>query len=373
MPPPTRPTCSPVARRRRGPDLRRLRRGLGVLLCLGALWIGSPPAQGGPASGHLDLVVEPGEVDFGVVGQNEVLRATLTYTNRSAANVEGISARAECGCNVVDVSHAVLAPGESGSLTVEFHTFNLSGTLRKDVKLTSGDYKRGEAVVPLRIQIQKGLIVNPAAVSFRDVPLGTTPTAGFNVKWMDGFGTPFEIRAVEVPGDDFHVQIAPMADASEPRWKGWRVDLTFKAPPPLGMYSAEVLVKTTHPEHPLLSLPLSANVTGKIWVQSRTLTFGAFRRGEPRTASIRLRPFDTSITLKDLTARALKGRIEVRIEPDPVHGEDGVWRLTGSVPGNVAAGSLDDEVIEVHTGVPGEETIRIQIKGHVLQGAQDGR
>lgn len=341
-------------------------------LALVALPARPPRAFAGPASGHEDLVVEPGEVDFGVAGQNEVLTTTLTYRNRSAAPVTGISARAECGCNVVEVSHATLEPGQSGTLKVEFHTYFLSGSLRKDVRLTSSDPRRGEAVVPLRIQVQKGLIVTPPAVSFRDVPLGTTPTAGFTLKWMEGHGRPFEVLAVEVPGDEFTVRTEPFQDPAEPRWKGWRVDLTFKAPPPLGMYSNEVLVKTNHAEHPRLSLPLSANVTGRVWVQSRTLSFGALRRGATRSASIKLRPFDPTVTLKDLTARALKGRVAVRIEPDPVHGEDGVWRLTGTVGPDATPGTLDEEVIEVVTGVEGEEVIRIQVRGHVLTGGPGG-
>jgi hypothetical protein len=64
-------------------------------------------------------------------------------------------------------------------------------------------------------------------------------------------------------------------------------------------------------------------------------------------------------------AVARKGKIRVAVEPDPYHEEEGVWRLVGTVPEDVEAGSLDDEVIEIHTGIPGEEVTLVKVRGYV--------
>lgn len=131
------------------------------------------------------------------------------------------------------------------------------------------------------------------------------------------------------------------------------------------MFSAEVLVRTTNEARPRLTLPVNANVCGKIWMQARTLSFGSFTRGRPRKASLKFRPFDDSVVFGEVSARVREGRIQVEVKPDPLHAKKGVWRLYGTVPADAEPGSLEGEVIELHTGVEGEEVTLVEVKGFV--------
>jgi hypothetical protein len=336
-----------------------------------------PSADGGESvRKHASLVVDRPSHDFGVVAQNTVHKATFTYTNAGKEVVEGIAARGECGCNVVAVSRTRLAPGESGTLEVEFNTVTLGGRMEKRIHLRSKDYRDGELTIPLKIAIVKGLIVRPMGVTYGDVPLGTHPTKEFYLKWYEGEGEPFEITSVTVPGYDFEAKVTPYKSPKDPRWGGWTVAMTMHESPPLGNFSAEVLVRTTNPEHPRLTMPLSANVSGRIWFQARTMTFGSFDAGTERNASLKFKPFGKDVTFGKVSAVARKGLIEVEVKPDPYHAAKGVWRLYGRVPASAEAGSLDDEVIELHTGVPGEEVTLIKVKGTVRAprgSAGDGR
>lgn len=325
---------------------------------------GEPDAPARPR-GHEDLAVDRTAHDFGVVRQNEVRRTKFTYTNTSEAVVEGIGARGECGCNVVKVSHKTLEPGASGVLDVEFSTLTLGGHMTKRVHLFSGDHTRGEILIRLKISIVQGLILRPPAVTFGTVLLGTRPRKAFYLKWYEGHGEPFEVESVEVPGYAFDTEITPYSDPRDERWGGWKIDLQFKEPPPLGMLSAEVLVRTTDADRPRVTLPLSANVSGRIWMQARTLSFGAFSQGKSRTASLKFRPLDESVQLGRVRAVARKGKVRVEVKPDPYHGKDGVWRLYGTVPEDAQPGSLDDEVIELHTEVEGEEVTVVKVRGYV--------
>ena len=135
----------------------------------------------------------------------------------------------------------------------------------------------------------------------------------------------------------------------------------------MGMFSAEVRVRTTDAERPELTLPLSANVCGKIWMQSRTLSFGAYDKGQARTASLKFRPFDKSVQFGAVTAKSRSGRLVVEAKPDPLHAKAGFWRLYGTVPADREVGRLDDEVIELHTGVPGEEVTLVKVRGTVRE------
>jgi hypothetical protein len=355
------------------PPLRPRRRGAALLLLL--LLLPLTPVRADEAadaarkkeSGHADLVVDRYSHDFGEVKQLESLTTSFTYTNAGSEPIHGIRVRGECGCNRMDLSHESLAPGESGTLAVEFQTGTLGGFLRKRLHLSTSDYTRGTVVIPLTVAIVKGLIVSSGGVSFRNVLVNTRPTKAFHVKWYEGAGTPFTLTSVEVPGFDFETKIRPYEPHKDPRWKGWTVDVTFQETPPLGMFSAEVRVRTTDKERPELTFALSANICGKVYMQSRYVSFGAYDKGQAKTASIKFRPFDKSIHFGEVTARSRSGALEVEAIPDPRHAEAGFYRLSVTVPADRPVGSLADEVIELHTGVPGEELILVGVKGSVRE------
>lgn len=351
--------------------MSRTRLALAVLLIV-LPWTQAGADESGEAArrkkgGHADLVLDRSEHDFGRAYQNRTLTTKFTYTNAGESRVEGIRVRGECGCNRMELSQESLEPGASGTLEVEFATGTLGGRLRKRLHLFSSDPKRGAIVVPLTIAIIEGLIVGPPAVSFRDVLVGTKPTKSIHLKWYEGVGKPFEVKSVSVPGFDFATRVTPYRARKDPHWKGWTIELTFKESPPIGMFSAEVRVRTSDAERPELTLPLSANVCGKIWMQSRTLSFGAYDRGRPKTASFKFRPFDKSVKFGTVTAKSRSGRLLVEAKPDPLHAKAGFWRLYATVPADREVGRLDDEVIELYTGVPGEEITLVKVRGTVRE------
>ena len=316
------------------------------------------------ARGHADLVLDRYEHDFGTAKQSDVLRTTFTYTNASVRKVTGIGARGECGCMAAKVSDTELAPGASGTLDVEFHTLSLHGILKKRVQLFTREGDRGRLHIPLSIAIVEGLVVGSAGVSFGDIALGSKPTKSFSLRWYDGVGKPFEITEIDVP-EGFAAVQRPYTSSEDTHWRGYDIALTLESNLPLGMHSAEVLVRTTHPDRPRVTLPLSANVCGKIWLQARRLSFGSFRQGLPRTASIKFRPFDEAVRFGVVTARSPSGRILVEVKPDPFMAEQGYWKLIATVPADAAPGSLDEEVIELRTDMAGEELTVLAVRGSV--------
>lgn len=340
------------------------------VLLLAVLILAATPAAADEArlvGGHKLLALDRAEHDWGVVGQNEQHETTFTYTNKSDRTVTGIRAIGDCGCNRITLSDKSLEPGASGEMKVVFETVLLSGHLEKSIQLISKDRADGRAKILQKIAIVKGLVVAPSALRFGDVPTdGPLPKRTFRVMWYEGHGQPFRITSVDVPGHDMDAGMRPLSDERDPRWKGWEIQIAFKQMPPRGMFSAEVAVGTDHPEHPRVTIAMSANVTGKVWMQSHTLHFGAFFADEKRKASIRFRPRDRNTKFGDVTAQATKGRVtDVTVQPDPVHGQKGYWVLSARVPEDATPGTLDGEVIVLDAGIPGEEPIEVQVKGHV--------
>jgi len=191
---------------------------------------------------------------------------------------------------------------------------------------------------------------------------------------------------VTVPGHDdmFDVAISKLAPPQNSPWRGWNLKLTFKRPPPIGVFSAEVLLRTSHADeaYQRVTFPLNANVCGKVWMQARTLTFHNVFQGKARSASLTFKPFDASVQFGEVSARSRRvvqvkaedgtvreqivaGRTQVTVEPDPHHGDKNYWRLTVTVPADAELGRLTGEWVEIETGLAGQEEIRVAIKGRV--------
>ena len=338
-----------------------------LLACLLAPLPSALADEGGLVGGHKLLALDRAVHDWGVVGQNEQHETSFTYTNESDQTVTQIRAIGDCGCNRITLSKKELKPGESGEMKVVFESVMLSGHLEKAIQLISKNREDGRAKIVQKIAIIKGLVVTPAALRFGDVPTdGPLPKRTFRLSWYEGHGSPFQITSVSVPGYDMDAGMRQWTDARDPKWKGWEIQIGFKAMPPRGMFSAEVAVGTDHPKHSRVTVALSANITGKVWMQSHTLHFGAFFADEKRKASLRFRPRDPRVPFGNVTAQATRGRVtDVKVMVDPVHGKKGYWVLSARVPENAEPGTLDGEVIVLNAGIPGEAPIEVQVKGHV--------
>lgn len=342
-----------------------------------------PPVR--PERGrHLDLEVDRYGHDFGFVKQGSTHETVFTLTNTSSKTIRGIRARGDCGCNVLDVEKKVLAPGQSCAFRVRFETHTLGGRLRKTVRIVSSEHRRGEIVIPLDIRIQAGLVQQPSAVNFREVPQGSLPTKSFWLRWYEGHGTPFRVTSVAIPGyeDTFGASLRPWKDPKDPKWQGWQIDVRMLEPLPLGNLSAEIRVRTTDEERPELTLPLQGNIVGKLWVQQRYFSFGSVTLPTEKKSSLKIKPYKPDVAITNPRAVSKLGKVLVEVIPDPYMAKQGMWKLIARIAPDAPAGSLADERITLHTGVPGEETVEFAVRGQVrrtsaqtapAKGAGDGR
>lgn len=345
---------------------------LAIAILLVAACAASARAEGEPAAGGPRIAFDRLEHDFGVVRQEQELTTEFKYRNEGDAPLKDLKTIADCGCYGVTLSKPEVAPGESATLKITFHTLLFTGPIHKKLSVKSNDPTKPDVTIRLHVLVGQGVVLDPGRVYFGDVLLGTVPSRSFAVKWLDGVGRPFEITAIEIPGraDDFKIETAPfeetqrLGEGKEGKWKGTKVTLTFTKPPPLGMFSSTALVRTDHPDFPRLVVALTASVSGKVWVQSRKAIFGMPMEGTTKQLTIAVRPFNKEVSLGTVKATVRGGKVEAKIERDPAMPE-GNYRLVVSLPATAKPGSIDD-VVEIHTEVKGEETVEIAVTGTVL-------
>ena len=300
------------------------------------------------------------EHDFGPVGQEQELETTFEYWNDGDTKIEDIRAIGDCGCYGVTLTHKELEPGQRGTVSLKFRTLMFNGNMNKTLKILSGKGVYNPIKIKLRVQVIAGVVVYPGRLWFGDVLTGSSPSLTTYVKWHAEAGKPFLVTGVEVPGHEFEIKKEPY---SQGEWQGTAVTLGFKKPPKLGMFSATALIRTDHPDYPRISLPVTAYVTGKVWVQTRTIFFGWVHKGKAKRTQLLVKPFSDDVDLGRVRATSRNGQVNVSIEKHPTVKKG--WRLLVEVPENAKEGCLDDVVV-VHTSVPGEKETEIQVQGEVL-------
>jgi hypothetical protein len=345
---------------------------------------GAPAGDGAPVP---KLVVDREEHDFGVAAQEQELHAEFTITNAGTAPLKepasekspGIKPVADCGCYGTTLSATEIPPGGTATLKVSFRTLMLVGPIVKKLTLHSNDPARPMVAIRLKILVGAGVVVDPGRIYFGDVLVGSTPSGSVFAKWLEGVGKPFQVTAVEVPGhaETIRVTTTPHEEKQtlgrdaenkpiEGLWKGTRVTFAFTKPPPVGMLSATALLRTDHPEYPRIAVPLTVNVSGRVWVQQRTLTFGWVKAGETKRNAFAVRPFNKDVKLGSVKAEARGGKVLVEVTREEKGPSPG-WRVAVSVPKDAPPGKIDD-VIDLTTDVPGEERIEVAVRGEVLPG-----
>jgi len=344
---------------------RRLSRALlGALAVILVLAVGARALAGdrAPAGEAGDLVLDKQVQDWGVVDQDREYSADIGYRNAGAQPISDLRVRADCGCYSVALSHADLAPGARGMLTVRFRTHGFRGRASKKVHLLYVEGTPREAHLELKLDIVGGVLAE--RMHFGEVLAGTKPTGSVPLLWFDGVGQPFDVERIEIPGEPIETRVERYEPKGTSEYRGWRIHFTFTQPPPRGIYSRKAIVTTTHPMQKRVLIPLTANVVGKVWVQTSRIYLGLVARGQTRSAAVVFRPFKPEFELGTVSARARKGVLKVSIE-DGFGPTGPVKKLVVTVPADAAPGSLDD-VIELHTEVPGEELVTVEARGRVF-------
>jgi hypothetical protein len=329
----------------------------------------APPAPGAPAPGAPgapapSLVAEPAELDYGIVAQNKQLDAQFTLRNVGAKPVHIHKPLADCGCYQATLESNDVAPGGAVTVKVKFDTGVVwSGPITKKLRILSDDPARSEIVLPLKMNIVAGVVLDPGNVAFGDILRGEKPSKHLHVKWFKGVGQPFTVTKVEIPEYPEGFDVVQEAFETD-RWQGTKLTLTFREPPPLGQVRAILIVRTDAPGYERIDVAMQGYVSGHVWVQEREVNMGWVGRGQTKTRPIRVKPLRKGTNLGTVTARTRHGRVQVEAIPD-TENRPGEWMLQIRVPADAPKGKLED-VVEILTEVPGEESTEIRVRAEIL-------
>jgi hypothetical protein len=317
----------------------------------------APPQAAGPRP---RIAFDREVHDFGVVKQEQDLATEFTIRNDGDVTLKIGDVRSDCGCSTAVAKSKEIAPGEKTTLEVTFRTFTMSGPVSKRVKVASNDPERPEVELRVKVDIAGGIVLDPARFYFGPVLVGTAPTSSLTARWRDGVGRPFKITKVEAPGVDVVFDVQPH---EAPPWHGWVVTARFSKPPAIGTVSGTALLRTDDSDYPRLAAPVTAFVSGRVWLDRREARFGLVREGLGRTLMIGCRGLKPDVDLGEVKAVSRKGVVEAKAIR--TGGNLREWLIEVKLPEGAAPGKVED-VVEVRSQLEGEPPSEIAVSGEVI-------
>ncbi len=294
--------------------------------------------------------------DFGTAKQGAELKADFTLKNEGKSTLT-LQLRADCGCAAAIADVKSLEPNASTTIHVTYLTRDYVGPLVKRIHVLSNDPVDPRLEISLRVDVAEGVVLDPAFLYFGYVEAGSSPSKSIKVQWKDGVGTPFEIASSEVSGLDMALTSKRFdADA----WHGYEVTATFRKPPAIGTWSGTAILKLGSADGRRITIPVSAFVSGKVFLDRREVSLGLLPQGKERTVMIGCRGLRPEIDIGVVTAKSRNGRVVVRA----IRAQDKEWLIEIQAPETATVGRLDDVVEVTSSTIP--ETAEIVVKGEVL-------
>jgi hypothetical protein len=321
---------------------------------------GSPPPASTRPKGPAPKITFDHELhDFGAARQEADLKAAIVVTNAGDAVLHVKDVRADCGCSTTRLAVRELAPGAAAPIDVVFHTFTMNGRLTKRLHVHSDDPDRPVAELLLRVDVSAGIVLEPGRFYFGPVLAGQAPSMDVVLRWKEEVGRPFSITSMEAPGMDLQFTKKPF---DEPPWHGFRVTAKFRKPPAVGTVSGTALIRTDDPDYPRIDAAVTAFVSGKVWLDQRSVSLGMVPPGADREVMVGCRALSPDVDLGTVTAKSKEGLVEVRVVP----GGKSDWLVGIRVPTDAKPGRLSDVVL-VSSSIPGEPPAEIAVSGRVLE------
>jgi hypothetical protein len=205
------------------------------------------------------LTVENPTVEFGTVKEGAPVEAVFRLKNNGTAPLELRSIQPACGCTVAASSSSVIAPGATSEVRATFDTAGFQGPKVKTIRIYTNDPQQPTSVLTLRGTVLEEILVDPPRVYFGNVTKGDSPSKALSL--LTNAGTDIQVNEVSTRSEHLSLQVE---DAAREGKLGKRILVTLRPSAPVGAFRATVLARTTSTQRPLITIPVFAQVQGKL-------------------------------------------------------------------------------------------------------------
>ena len=213
--------------------------------------------------------------DFGTVAKGEKVHAVFEVKNTGQAPLEISQVRPTCGCTVAEFDRTI-PPGGSGKVVAEVDTTGFNGPISKAVLVFSNDPATPQVNLVIKAEVRAFVEVVPRPlVIFQSVLQGEAATQKLTLVSTDG--SDFKVLSVTPSGGPYQIayhELPTEERIADRKGSQWGITVTVPADAPEGMLNHKILVKTTAPRAPEVSINVTGAVRPVVQVIPAEINFG---------------------------------------------------------------------------------------------------
>lgn len=227
------------------------------------------------AEPHPKVVVDEQHYDFGTMDSHGTGRHDFIFTNNGDATLELEKGDTTCKCTVADLEKTEIAPGESGTVAIEWHVKEFMGSFTQSAAILTNDPSCPKITLTIKGNVRTATNFYPSELVFSNLSNDKETTGEIRVygyldkplkveghKWLDSRTAKF-----------FDVEFKEMGSAEIEKEKGaqsgYFVLVAIKPGLPLGPFQQTIRLKTNIESSETISIPIRGTVDSEIAIVGR--------------------------------------------------------------------------------------------------------
>lgn len=305
--------------------------------------------------------------DFKEVPHGTLCSHTFTITNIYDEPMQIIEVRKSCHCLDYVPMPQMLKPNESASFTVTMDAGKFVGYNAQTLYVTFGPKYISTAVIRLSATSKADVTLNPGAVAFGTVALGSSVTRSVEVEYRgprlrDSSNRSIDWKLTGVLPHTLPVDVAISDVKSSGLGLGlisrppkYRVDVTLKPTALPGSLHDQIALTTNDPNNPLVQVTVTATVQAPLEIAPQSVRFDSVSRGEEASQRVIVRggrPF--RIISVDGQDESLQVEMPPISAPLPVH--------VLTIRYRPQAAGLLQRVLRIQTDLEGKISVNLPVE-----------
>jgi hypothetical protein len=192
--------------------------------------------------------------DFGKVDSGELVKHSYFFTNTGNQALEVSEVRPGCGCTTTGAWDKHVEPGKTGTIPIQFNSFNYDGQVQKTVTVTCNDPDRTNVILQLKGNVWKPITVAPVFVMFNPGPDSVSNETRV-VKIVNNLEEGLTLSNPECTNDAFKAELKTVREGKE-----FQLLVTAVAPFQTGSAWAPISLKASSTKTPTITVNCYVNV-----------------------------------------------------------------------------------------------------------------
>ncbi len=235
-------------------------------------------------------------LDLGRVLEGQIKKFTFTYKNPKSASITIRKVETSCGCTAAVPKPHILAPGATGTLSIEFDSTGRSGKWTGYIKIFDQDPPNGLSIIHLQAEVVPEVKLSRSYIYFGEVYRGQTPIQPIVLENIAFKG--FKIEKVECTDKAYETRISePNGDQPGGRFT---LEVSLRSDAPYGFIEGHIHIHTNYSRDPIFRIFLITRVKGRVELDMTKIDMGIMERTPEfigREKVLGIRSNDESITI----------------------------------------------------------------------------